>query len=122
MAKSREKELEQLEQELITEKEKLQQALANAAQVRVEMQEYNETNDVMSKNDESAGELSEIIADKEVLATLEKQMKDIEQALILIKKGGYGVCKYCGKDIPLARLKVRPVSTSCVDCKSQFTN
>ncbi|MCC6639279.1 TraR/DksA C4-type zinc finger protein [Candidatus Falkowbacteria bacterium] len=122
MARSREKELLELQEELVKEKEKLQKSLEHAAQGRVEMQEYNENNDVMSKNDESAGELSEIIADKEILATLEKQMKDIDQALALMKKGGYGVCKYCGKDIPLARLKVRPVSTSCVDCKSQFTN
>ena len=79
-------------------------------------------NDVMSKNDEGAGELVEIFQESEIRASLEKTLKDIKQALGLMESGDYGVCKYCKEPIPIKRLKVRPVSTSCVKCKSQFTN
>ena len=33
-----------------------------------------------------------------------------------IKKGKYGICEMCGKDIPVARLGVLPYVTTCVDC------
>ncbi len=122
MGQSREKEIQKLKDELIVRKEQITKHLADVEAGLVELQEYNEQNDVMSKQDESAGGLTEILADTEIKATLEKTLKDIKQALELMEKGGYGVCKYCKKDISIQRLKIRPVSTSCVACKSQFTN
>ncbi len=36
-----------------------------------------------------------------------------------IKNGTYGICEECGEDIGVARLKARPVTTLCVDCKAR---
>lgn len=36
-----------------------------------------------------------------------------------IENGSYGVCEECGENIGLARLKARPVTTLCVDCKGR---
>lgn len=41
----------------------------------------------------------------------------IKSAILRIKEGTYGVCETCGEDIPVNRLKARPVTTQCIGCK-----
>jgi DnaK suppressor protein len=43
----------------------------------------------------------------------------IEAALERIEKGTYGVCETCGRPIASARLKARPITTLCIDCKTE---
>jgi DnaK suppressor protein len=42
----------------------------------------------------------------------------IEDALKRLDEGEYGICESCGENIGLERLKARPVTTLCIDCKS----
>ncbi|MDY0301032.1 MAG: RNA polymerase-binding protein DksA [Trichlorobacter sp.] len=46
-----------------------------------------------------------------------KLVGKIKEALDRIEDGSYGVCEDCGAEISEARLKVRPVTTQCIDCK-----
>ncbi|MFC1578395.1 RNA polymerase-binding protein DksA [Thermodesulfobacteriota bacterium] len=48
-----------------------------------------------------------------------KLIKKIKAALDRIEKNTYGICESCGEDITLKRLKARPVTTQCIDCKSK---
>jgi DnaK suppressor protein len=48
-----------------------------------------------------------------------KLIKKIKAALERIENDTYGVCESCGEDISLRRLKARPVTTQCIDCKSK---
>ena len=48
-----------------------------------------------------------------------KLIKKIKAALDRIEKNTYGICESCGEDITLNRLKARPVTTQCIDCKSK---
>ncbi|RJQ49008.1 MAG: TraR/DksA family transcriptional regulator [Desulfobacteraceae bacterium] len=41
-------------------------------------------------------------------------------ALDNIENGSFGVCEECGEDIPINRLKVRPITTYCVECKNKI--
>ena len=43
----------------------------------------------------------------------------IKEALERISDGTYGICEECGEDIPINRLKARPVATRCIDCKTK---
>jgi DnaK suppressor protein len=45
-------------------------------------------------------------------------MVKIEEALRRLDDGAYGICDDCGEQIGIARLKARPVTTMCIDCKS----
>jgi DnaK suppressor protein len=49
-------------------------------------------------------------------------IKEIEQALQDIENGDYGICDRCNEDIPIKRLKVRPMARYCISCKSQLEN
>jgi DnaK suppressor protein len=48
-----------------------------------------------------------------------KLIKKIREALERIENDTYGVCESCGEDISIKRLKARPVTTQCIDCKSK---
>lgn len=41
----------------------------------------------------------------------------IKEALERIDAGTFGICEMCEEDISEARLKARPVTTLCIDCK-----
>jgi DnaK suppressor protein len=43
--------------------------------------------------------------------------KKVEEALLRIKEGSYGLCSDCGSHIGLKRLEVRPTAELCIDCK-----
>lgn len=47
-----------------------------------------------------------------------KLLGKIQEAIARIDDGSYGVCEECGERIGLERLKARPVTTLCIDCKS----
>jgi len=49
--------------------------------------------------------------------SLELRLKNIDSALKKIKKGAYGKCEKCQKEIPIDRLKASPESRFCLDCK-----
>jgi DnaK suppressor protein len=41
----------------------------------------------------------------------------IQEALQKIEEGHFGECEQCGDDIGLERLRARPVTTLCIECK-----
>lgn len=51
---------------------------------------------------------------------LKRDLKEIEKALIKIKKGTYGVCENCGKPIDVARLEVKPSAIYCLKCEKEM--
>ena len=47
-----------------------------------------------------------------------KLLKKIDEALDRMNDATYGICEQCGGDIPYKRLKARPVTTLCIECKT----
>lgn len=48
-----------------------------------------------------------------------KLIVKIKEALERIEIGSYGICEDCGEEISEERLKARPVTTLCIDCKQR---
>ena len=48
-----------------------------------------------------------------------KILQAIDEALMRIEKGSFGVCKDCGEPIAEARLKAIPWTRSCITCKEK---
>ncbi|MCP4716552.1 MAG: RNA polymerase-binding protein DksA [Deltaproteobacteria bacterium] len=50
----------------------------------------------------------------------ERKLKSkIEKAIARIDDGTFGTCEECGEDISEGRLKARPVTTMCIQCKEE---
>ncbi len=55
-----------------------------------------------------------------VLAKDQDALYEIEEALLRIKKGTYGLCEMSGKPIPIPRLEAIPFARLTVDCQAQW--
>ena len=94
-------------------------------------------NDLLKKSDETVSLLLESTADSpefidqashEADRTLRLRMRDrenklirkINQSLARFEDGTFGICDVCGDDIPMKRLKARPVTTYCIACKNKM--
>lgn len=73
------------------------------------------------KEDESAAEVAEYSDNLTVEHELESALRDVKGSLERLKKGTYGICKYCSKPIDERRLEARPMSSACVECKKLLT-
>ena len=49
-----------------------------------------------------------------------KLISKVHEALKKIEEGSYGVCESCGEAIAVKRLLARPVTTLCINCKSEM--
>jgi DnaK suppressor protein len=46
-----------------------------------------------------------------------KLITKVQEAIRRVDDGTFGTCEECGDDIGAARLRARPVTTLCIDCK-----
>lgn len=49
-----------------------------------------------------------------------KLIVKITEAIERIEEGNFGECENCGDDIGIKRLRARPVTTLCIDCKTEM--
>lgn len=119
------KNLEHYKDKLLKEKEKLQNTIS--------LMKKNQTIDSnaeiaseLSFYDNHPGDLGEELSDIEKGRALKGNelsiISKIDEALIGIEKGSYGVCKDCGEEIPEARLEFIPYASSCVNCQNSKNN
>jgi DnaK suppressor protein len=47
-----------------------------------------------------------------------KLIVKMQETLQRLEAGDFGVCEECGEAIGVERLKARPVTTLCIECKS----
>jgi DnaK suppressor protein len=60
-------------------------------------------------------ELGLLLGDRE-----REKLRSIDEALLKIEEGEYGICEECEEEIPLGRLKVVPFAHYCVKCKADI--
>ena len=46
-------------------------------------------------------------------------IRKIQAAIQRLDDGTYGICEDCGEDISIPRLKARPVTKLCINCKAR---
>ena len=72
-----------------------------------------DVNDQASLESERSFELR--IKDRE-----RKLIGKVQEALKKVTEGTYGVCESCGESIGSKRMMARPVTTLCINCKSEM--
>ncbi|KAF0219783.1 MAG: DnaK suppressor [Geobacteraceae bacterium] len=60
-------------------------------------------------------ELGLLLGDRE-----REKLRNIDEALLKLEEGEYGICEECEEDIPIGRLKVVPFARYCVKCKADI--
>ena len=115
--------VEEMKKKLEGEKEKLLRELGEVANVdphapnsfKAAFPNYGD------EEEENAAEVGQFTTNLGLKKILTSSLRDVQGALHRIEKGTYGVCKYCKKYIGEARLKARPSSSACIDCKQKLT-
>ncbi len=107
-----EEEMEQIRQQLLCLKSKLQ-----------ELEEtFKEINKPLELDQARVGRLSRMDAMQAQQMALEasrrrqSQLLKVEGALRRIESGEYGYCFVCGEEIGIRRLSVDPANTRCMEC------
>jgi len=76
-----------------------------------------------SENLPDLGDQATAMADQNFMLRLkereQKLLKKIDEALDRITQGTFGICESCGGEISFKRLKARPVTTLCIECKTK---
>ena len=53
-----------------------------------------------------------------IIENLRTHLTGVDGAIARIGAGTYGICTICGTAIPDERMKFRPESSQCIDCKT----
>lgn len=115
--------LKEIKEMLDKEKERLESELAEFATRNPKNKDDFDADfpNLGDKEDENAEEVATYSTNLTLERTLESSLRDVNKALDRVKEGTYGVCKYCNKQIIEKRLRARPASSSCVECKKSLT-
>jgi DnaK suppressor protein len=97
--------------------DEINQLVLNEAAMMVPVQDYSEVHPDILDRAVYEGQRAFAFRIRERERFLIWKIKD---ALRRIEEGTYGICEECGEDIPIARLKARPVTNYCLDCKTRM--
>lgn len=67
--------------------------------------------------EKAADEVEEYSIRLPIEFSLESKLRDVDLALEKMKKGKYGICEKCGKEIDKKRLVVCPEARFCLNCQ-----
>ncbi len=87
-------------------------------EVKLRLKEFK--NSGTDRLTDTADIASNLIEDEIVMSIAQGEAREIEQidnALIKVKKGKYGICENCGKSINKQRLMAIPFVNLCIKCK-----
>lgn len=116
------KDLNEIKQKLLEEKKNLSAELLKFAKQNPNNPDDYEAQfeDVGEDETDNTSEVAKYGLNLTLEKTLEKSLRDVNKTLDRIKKGGYGICKYCNQEIDVKRLKARPTSSACISCKTKL--
>lgn len=114
--------LAQQEEKLKKAKKRLEGQLDNVAEESEEKKGEWETrmpifNGGTGNLEEEADEVEEFSTNLALSRNMEEDLESVNLALEKIKKGKYGECEKCGKEIPQERLEVYPQARYCTKCQ-----
>ena len=107
----------ELQKKLLEEKERIQKELERIGKSTTTSGDYSTNfNEIGEDEDENASEVEEYTDNLSIETNLEKQLKEIIDALKRIEAGTYGKCENCNTEISIERLRAYPAAKTCVNC------
>lgn len=109
--------IEELKQKLLEEKKRLEDELGKLAKKENGDDYEAKFEDLGRSEEDNAEEVENYTTNLSITDTLEKNLKDVNDALERVEKGTYGICDTCKeKEIRVERLKAYPAARSCITC------
>jgi len=114
--------VEKIKKDLLARKKQVEEDLKSFTKKDVHEKDEHHTSfpNYGDKSDENVQEIDEYTTNLATEKVLESTLRDIDNALDRIKKGTYGICKYCKLEIGEKRLLARPVANTCISCKTKM--
>lgn len=107
--------LANLKELLLAEKGRVEQELSRFATATGVVGNYEtQIKDMGTDPDENASEVEEYVDNLALEQTLEAQLKDVNDALLKMEQGTYGICEKTGKEISLDRLEAYPGARTAI--------
>ncbi len=103
-----------MRQILIKRRDALRTALAGDLSLLKELRAQTAGDVVDAALDSAQDEISSQLAEVE-----SRELASIENALLRMKEGQFGICEGCNCTIPMARLNALPYATLCIDCQRE---
>lgn len=108
---------QELKEKLLEEKDRIQAELGRIGKQTTEAGDYSTNfSEIGTDEDANASEVEEYTDNLAIESNLEKQLKEILEALEKIENGTYGKCANCDDNISLERLKAYPSAKTCIKC------
>ncbi len=98
----------------------LQQHIATLTGSPAPHEDAIQASDGVAEPEEEAVDLQETDVDQAILDSEKTLLAEVQQALVRIDNGTYGICSNCGQPIPEKRLEAIPWATLCVACESKL--
>lgn len=116
------KTIQKLEKKLLQKKKEIRRVLEKiATKDKILKDDYDAIfPDLGREVEESAFEVGTFDLNLSLEANLEVALADINRALEKIKKGIFGICEKCDKEIDTERLGAFPQARFCIDCKKKL--
>jgi DnaK suppressor protein len=112
------KTMEELKSKLLSEKKRMEVEVEHFAKSKGNEDTYETGfNQIGTDREDNASEVEEYSDNLALESSIEKSLKEIDEALDEMEKGTYGICKNCGQEIDIERLKAYPAARTCIKCK-----
>lgn len=113
---------DELHEQLLAERQRLQQEIANLAGAGVRGDTFlADEQDAVDQHPADEGtELFEREKNLAVQRTLEVSLQEVNEALHKFDMGTYGTCEMCGQPIVEKRLRALPGATHCITCQAKI--
>ncbi len=89
---------------------------------KLEEMGYGNAGDIGLEYDDNFADSSQVTAEKSETETLVSQLRsallEVNEALVRIEQGTYGICQVCGGEISPQRLEALPTVKQCINCAS----
>lgn len=103
-----------MEQQLKEEKARLEGELSRFAKPSGDGGFETTIENIGDDEDENATEAEQYVDNLALEATLETQLRDVNDALLKIEAGNYGICEETGKEISEDRLRAYPAARTVI--------
>src|SRR5262249_59412406 len=106
---------------LLTEHERLERDIyerTQGSQAILSVSPLTDAGDMASDQADDAAGMSDAERNQAFLRNSQVLLDQVNQALLRLDAGTYGICVRCGKEINPRRLEALPYVTLCVDCQA----